>query len=192
MDGSVSGEAGEAELFPRIVARSMELLQESRREAYAPVINGTGVLLHTNLGRAPFLQGLNSPAYLALEFDLESGKRGQRLAPIRERIARVCGAEDAVMVNNNAASLLLILQALAVGRAVVSTSLGCEGYPLVADRELVVADEPTDFAREVVALLRDPARRAELGAAGQRFAAERYDWSVIAPLLEEAYRRLVV
>ncbi|MCD6553485.1 MAG: glycosyltransferase [Anaerolineae bacterium] len=89
-------------------------------------------------------------------------------------------------------SRLKILEALAMGRAVVSTSLGCEGYPLVADRELVVADEPTDFAREVIALLRDPARRAELGAAGQRFAAERYDWSVIAPLLEEAYRRLVV
>jgi len=89
-------------------------------------------------------------------------------------------------------SRLKVLEALAMGRAVVSTSLGCEGYPLVADRELVVADEPTDFARAVIALLRDPGRRAELGEAGQRFAAERYDWSVIAPLLEEAYHHVVV
>ena len=84
-------------------------------------------------------------------------------------------------------SRLKVLEALAMGRAVVSTSLGGEGYPLTAGRELLVADEPAEFARAVVELLRDPVRRAELGRAGQKFAAERYDWGVIAPLLEGVY-----
>jgi sugar transferase (PEP-CTERM/EpsH1 system associated) len=88
-------------------------------------------------------------------------------------------------------SRLKVLEALAMGRAVVSTSLGGEGYPLTADRELVISDEPAGFARAVMALLRDPARRAEFGQAGQRFAAERYDWTMIAPLLEEAYHHVV-
>ncbi|MBC7250287.1 MAG: glycosyltransferase [Anaerolineae bacterium] len=88
-------------------------------------------------------------------------------------------------------SRLKILEALAMGRAVVSTSLGCEGYPLTAGRELVIADEPEEFARAVVQLLRDPARRAELGRAGQRFTAERYDWGAIVSFLERVYLRQV-
>ena len=89
--------------------------------AYPAVINATGVLLHTNLGRAP-LSPQFSPSlasYLALEYDVAEGRRGQRLAPIVQRIARVCGAPSAVMVNNNAAALLLLLSAHARGREVV-------------------------------------------------------------------------
>ncbi len=96
-------------------------LQRATRPAYREVINATGVLIHTNLGRSPLptdrLSRLES--YLALEFDLASGRRGQRLAPLRARIAAVCGAEAAVMVNNNAAALLLILSTHAVGREVI-------------------------------------------------------------------------
>ncbi len=90
-------------------------------DAYTAVINGTGVLLHTNLGRAPMPTTLpqSLQGYLALEYDVQAGRRGQRLAPLREKIARVCGAESAVMVNNNAASLLLILAALTRGREVI-------------------------------------------------------------------------
>ncbi len=90
-------------------------------DAYAAVINGTGVLLHANLGRAPMPTALpqSLQGYLALEYDVHAGRRGQRLAPLREKIARVCGAESAVMVNNNAASLLLILAALTRGRDVI-------------------------------------------------------------------------
>lgn len=84
-------------------------------------------------------------------------------------------------------SRLKILEALAMGRAVVSTSLGYEGYPLADGRELVSADEPGEFAQSVVELLRDPARRAELGRVGQRFAAEKYDWAAIVPSLERVY-----
>ena len=96
-------------------------LQRATRPAYREVVNATGVLIHTNLGRSPLptdqLSSLES--YLALEFDLTSGRRGQRLAPLSQRIASVCGAEAAVMVNNNAAALLLILSTYTIGREVI-------------------------------------------------------------------------
>jgi L-seryl-tRNA(Ser) seleniumtransferase len=96
-------------------------LERSTRPAYRAVINATGVLIHTNLGRSPLpvdrLAGLES--YLALEFDLSTGRRGQRLAPLRQRIADVCGSEAAVMVNNNAAALLLILSTHTKDREVI-------------------------------------------------------------------------
>ncbi len=99
----------------------LERLHAVERPAYRPVINATGVLLHTNLGRAPApaVQPHELAGYLALEYDVERGSRGQRLAPLRARIAEVCGAQSAVMVNNNAASLLLILSALTSGREVI-------------------------------------------------------------------------
>jgi L-seryl-tRNA(Ser) seleniumtransferase len=97
----------------------LQHLYHTARDAYPAVINATGVLLHTNLGRAPLATSPGSlSSYLALEFDLESGGRGQRLAPVADRIARVCGAEAAVMVNNNAAALFLILAGLARGGGV--------------------------------------------------------------------------
>ena len=96
-------------------------INAAEAEAYTAVINATGVLLHTNLGRAPMPAALPQSllGYLALEYDIQAGRRGQRLAPLRDKIARVCGAESAVMVNNNAASLLLILAALTQGREVI-------------------------------------------------------------------------
>ncbi|RLE29140.1 MAG: hypothetical protein DRJ61_15125 [Acidobacteria bacterium] len=82
-------------------------VRSAEAEAYSAVINATGVLLHTNLGRAPMPAARQQSllGYLALEYDVQAGQRGQRLAPLRDKIARVCGAESAVMVNNNAASL---------------------------------------------------------------------------------------
>jgi L-seryl-tRNA(Ser) seleniumtransferase len=96
-------------------------IHDAEAEAYSAVINATGVLLHTNLGRAPMTPALPKAlqGYLALEYDIKRGKRGQRLAPMRDKIARACGAESAVMVNNNAASLLLILAALTRGKEVI-------------------------------------------------------------------------
>jgi len=91
------------------------------RPAYREVINATGVLLHTNLGRAPLPTPLPTTlaSYLALEYDIENGRRGQRLAPLRERLTAVCGGEWAVMVNNNAAAVLLALAGLARDRQVL-------------------------------------------------------------------------
>lgn len=91
------------------------------------VINATGTLLHTNLGRAPLcsaaLENISSIArgYSNLELDLASGKRGHRYSHIDELLCRLTGAEAAAVVNNNAGAVLLSLTALARGReAVVS------------------------------------------------------------------------
>ena len=82
---------------------------------------------------------------------------------------------------------LKVLEAMAMSKAIVSTAMGCEGFDLVADQELVIADDPPAFAAAVLALLRDPARRERLGRAARRFAGSRYDWSMIVPKLERVY-----
>ena len=87
------------------------------RELLTPVINATGVLLHTNLGRAPIDFGAD-PTALNLELDLTTGKRGSRQAGVGSLLAQACGAEAAIVVNNCSAGLLLILSALAAGRGV--------------------------------------------------------------------------
>lgn len=93
----------------------------------SPVINGTGVILHTNLGRAPLSKkALEAVAtlggqYFNLESDLDGGGRGTRALELRRLLSILTGAEDAVAVNNNAAAVLLVLVALAHGKeAVVS------------------------------------------------------------------------
>lgn len=89
------------------------------------VLNATGVILHTNLGRAPLGRAQMEKAleilcgYSNLEFDLETGKRGRRHAHYAETIAKVTGAESAVAVNNNAAAVTLMLSALAKGKEVL-------------------------------------------------------------------------
>ena len=83
-----------------------------------PVVNATGVLLHTNLGRAPYAPSLTE-SYTNLELDLETGQRGSRQAHAGALLARACGAEAAIVVNNGAAAVMLVLAALATGRDVV-------------------------------------------------------------------------
>ena len=90
-----------------------------------PVINATGVVVHTNLGRAvlaPELLEAARPllqAYTNLEFDLATGKRGGRGGRVPELLAHLAGAEAALVVNNNAAAVLLMLTALAAGKEVI-------------------------------------------------------------------------
>ncbi|MEZ5166189.1 MAG: L-seryl-tRNA(Sec) selenium transferase [Acidimicrobiales bacterium] len=103
-----AGAPDEAPAIARALARRMLL----------PVINGTGTLLHTNLGRAP-LAWTQPAGYSNLELDLESGERGSRMATAPALIARACGAEAALVVNNCAAAVLLVLAGLAEGRGVV-------------------------------------------------------------------------
>jgi L-seryl-tRNA(Ser) seleniumtransferase len=83
-----------------------------------PVVNATGVLLHTNLGRAP-LAAAQEATYLNLEHDLASGRRGSRQAHAGHLLARACGAEAGLAVNNGASAVLLVLAALAAGRRTV-------------------------------------------------------------------------
>jgi sugar transferase (PEP-CTERM/EpsH1 system associated) len=80
-----------------------------------------------------------------------------------------------------------LLEAMAMGKPVVATSLGAEGFPVTHNRELLVADTAADFAAAVVALLRTPEQREELGQAGRVFVEQRYDWRVIVPRVEAAY-----
>jgi len=102
-------------------SRVVQTLVETWRRPYAEIINATGVLLHTNLGRAPLPSPMPAQlaGYLALEYELEEGRRGQRLAPLADRLRETLGVESAVMVNNNAAALALLLRTHADGREVV-------------------------------------------------------------------------
>ena len=115
------------------VARPDELLADAVGELDARkaqrlhrVINATGVVLHTNLGRAP-LGGaarealVEAAGYVTLEFEVEAGRRGSRTDTVGQLAAEACGTEAATVVNNGAAALVLVLAALAAGRdAIVS------------------------------------------------------------------------
>src|SRR5215471_2738947 len=100
-------------------------LRAAMRPSLIRVINATGVIIHTNLGRAPLpeaaLARVNDVAggYTNLEYDLAAGARGRRDVHAERLIARLTGAESAVVVNNNAAATLLLLAALADGREVI-------------------------------------------------------------------------
>ena len=106
-------------------AEIRERLAERRRPSLRPVLNATGVVLHTNLGRAPLaraaIEALTAVAdgYSNLELDLDTGTRGSRADHCRELLRRLTGAEDALVVNNAAGALVLALNALAEGRAVL-------------------------------------------------------------------------
>lgn len=111
-------EGGRVPDLEAIVASSLAVLGRLTAAAYPEVINATGVLIHTNLGRAPAMPP-PAAAYLALEFNLEDGERGERLAPTVERLQRYFGAEAATVVTNNAAALFLLLAGHAAGREVI-------------------------------------------------------------------------
>jgi L-seryl-tRNA(Ser) seleniumtransferase len=108
-----------------LLARTGTLLEAWAAPTLLPVINATGVILQTNLGRAPLSPAAIQAArdvslgYSNLEFDLEQGRRGSRLIHAEALLTRLTGAEAALVVNNNAAAVLLALTALARRRAVV-------------------------------------------------------------------------
>lgn len=109
----------------QLVARARLLLRAAGRRGLIRVINATGVLLHTNLGRAPLgRDSLNaietlSSGYSNLEYDLEKGSRGSRYDRAASLLTVLTGAEAALVVNNNAAAVLLALGVLARGREVI-------------------------------------------------------------------------
>jgi polysaccharide biosynthesis protein PslH len=86
---------------------------------------------------------------------------------------------------------LKVLEAMASGCAIVSTSVGCEGLEVTAGHHLAVADSSAEFAREVVRLIHTPSAREKLGRSGRELVQERYAWSGIATRLEGLYSRLV-
>ena len=119
--GPADPEAAAAVILAGLEARVRATLAPSLR----PVINATGVIVHTNLGRAPLARpALDRIAevasgYANLEYDLAAGERGSRTVHAAKLLAQLTGAEAAVVVNNNAAAVLLVLAALADGREAI-------------------------------------------------------------------------
>jgi L-seryl-tRNA(Ser) seleniumtransferase len=108
-----------------LLSNALHELQEWLQPSLYPVINATGVILHTNLGRAPLSHAASqaiqdiSLSYSNLEFDLSRGQRGSRLVHAETLLKRLTGSEAALVVNNNAAAVLLVLSALARHRKVI-------------------------------------------------------------------------
>ncbi|HZY98769.1 MAG TPA: L-seryl-tRNA(Sec) selenium transferase [Candidatus Baltobacteraceae bacterium] len=117
--------SGETHDYENIVADVVGQLDAMRMHGMLPVINATGVILHTNLGRAPLapdaLAAIEqlSLGYSNLEYDLEAGERGSRYARLTGVLREVTGAQEAVVVNNCAAAVLLVLDTFARGRETV-------------------------------------------------------------------------
>lgn len=115
--GDVSAEA--------VAALAVARLDVAAQPRLRPVINATGVVLHTNLGRAPLAEEAARAAfdaargYLNLELDLDTGKRGSRQDAVRDGIRHITGAEAATVVNNCAAATVIVLRAVAAGREVI-------------------------------------------------------------------------
>jgi glycosyltransferase involved in cell wall biosynthesis len=84
---------------------------------------------------------------------------------------------------------LKIFEAMAMGKAVVSTTVGAEGLPVTPGRDVVIADDPARFAQSVVHLMRDAQARQAIETAARRLVVERYDWSAVAKDFEEALLR---
>ena len=107
------------------LARRAAAILEGARPLLRPVINATGILLHTGLGRAPLAEeaveavAAVARGYCNLEFELEQGERGRRTSGVARLLREMTGAEAATVVNNNAGATVLALRALAAGREVI-------------------------------------------------------------------------
>jgi L-seryl-tRNA(Ser) seleniumtransferase len=152
-----------------LAARLHEELGAARRPALGRVLNATGVLVHTNLGRAPLPTAALERAvevgrgYSNLEYDLASGARGSRQDHVGRLLARLTGADSALVVNNNAGAMLLALAALAEDRDVI-----------VSRGELI---EIGDGFRIPDVLARSGARLVEVGTTN-RTRADDYERAV--------------
>jgi len=117
--------ATEESATARIEGAAAAVLHDTFRPSLQPVINATGVVIHTNLGRAPLsasaIEHVAAVArgYSSLEYDLERGARGRRDVHAEALLCRLTGAEAAVVVNNNAAATMILLAAVAAGREVI-------------------------------------------------------------------------
>ncbi len=112
-------------IFEDIVKRAVEKFHEINRPSLRRVINATGVITHTNLGRSPLAKRVLERlaeiggSYSNLEYDLEKGKRGLRYTHVEELLKELTSAEAAMVVNNNAAAVLICLDTIAKGKKVI-------------------------------------------------------------------------
>ncbi len=108
-----------------VMQRVQGAVRDAMRSKLLRVVNATGIVIHTNLGRSLLapqaVAHLNEVAsrYSTLEYDLETGRRGSRYAVVRDLLCEISGAEDAMVVNNNAGAVLIALETFAAGRKVV-------------------------------------------------------------------------
>ena len=122
LKGSIQDESLDID---RIMACITERIQKEFDFGLKKVINGTGVVLHTNLGRAPMAkeaqEALDSIlyGYCNLEYEIDNGQRGSRHDHLKSLLQKLTGAEDVIVVNNNAAAVMLVLSTMAKGREVV-------------------------------------------------------------------------
>lgn len=119
-DEAADGEA----LRAGILRAAEDAVVRAGRVGLVPVVNATGIIVHTNLGRAPLAEDAvaaiqAAAAYSNLEYDLSTGQRGSRGLLVRDALLEISGAEGALVTNNNAAAVLLALNTLAEGREVV-------------------------------------------------------------------------
>ncbi len=118
-------QGGDAAALDDVASMVRRQAEDALRAEPRRVINATGVVIHTNLGRAPLSRAATQAAHEAslgysnLEFDLESGRRGSRQEQLQSLLRQLTGAEAAIAVNNNASAVLLGLLALAAGREVI-------------------------------------------------------------------------
>ena len=123
--GILSGDISDIPDDDAILAMISEHSAKAAAFGLRKIINATGIVLHTNLGRAPLPQSVAehvaqvAMGYSNLEYDLETGRRGSRMAAVEVRLIRLCGGEAALCVNNNAAAVLLVLSALCAGGEVI-------------------------------------------------------------------------
>lgn len=122
----VQGEAVDGAADVRLLAeRVAQRLAREMKPKLRPVINATGIVLHTNIGRAPIAAVAARAAhdaakgYLNLELDLDSGKRSSRPLAIRDWVCKLTGAESATAVNNNAAATVIVLRSIGLGKEVI-------------------------------------------------------------------------
>ena len=125
--GMLAGEIQEVQEAEELERRILDRARRNAMPSLRGVINGTGVALHTNLGRACLSEEAARAAYdvarsySTLEYDVEKGARGLRYTHVEPLLCRLTGAEAAMVVNNNAAAVLLILSALAAGGEVITS-----------------------------------------------------------------------
>jgi sugar transferase (PEP-CTERM/EpsH1 system associated) len=133
------------------------------------------------IGRAP------TPAVAALAVDPAIEVTG-RVADVRPHVGR--GTVYVVPLRIGGGTRLKIFEAMAMGKAVVSTTVGAEGLPVTPERDIVIADDPAAFAQAVVELIRNDERRRRLECAARALVVRHYDWSAVAHQFEDVLARV--
>ncbi len=118
------GKSGKAPTEDKLAKQALSIIKSKLHAGPRRVINATGIILHTGLGRAPLSDNakaaiVEAAGYCDLEYDLPSGQRGDRQSHVEDLLCWVTGAEAALVVNNNAAALYLVLSALAYRKEVI-------------------------------------------------------------------------